>query len=139
MNKQKQVLLVDDDPEYTHLVQEAIRVSTPRCDLRVMSTGGDLLTWLENNRRPSLILLDIQMPNVNGFEILSTLKNSDRYKVIPVVMLSASEHRADMLRSYQEGANGYVTKPITYTDLQNRLGLLSYYWFDIAQTPGPGN
>jgi CheY-like chemotaxis protein len=136
MNKQKQVLLVDDDLEYIYLVQEAIQVNNPRCDLRVMNTGDDLLVWLENNRRPSLILLDIQMPGSNGFEVLSTLKNTDRYKAIPVVMLTASEQRADMLRSYQEGANGYVTKPITFTDLQNRLDLLSYYWFDIAQTPG---
>ncbi|GAB2533846.1 response regulator [Spirosoma aerophilum] len=136
MNKQKQVLLVDDDQEYIYLVQEAIQVNNPRCDLRVMNTGDDLLVWLETNRRPSLILLDIQMPGSNGFEVLGTLKSSDRYKAIPVVMLTASEQRTDIVRSYQQGANGFVTKPITFTDLQHRLGLLSHYWFDIAQTPG---
>lgn len=79
MNKLKQVLLVDDDPDYMYLVREALSACQPPCRLTTLSSGTHLFDWLETNGRPTVIFLDINMPVSNGFDILTVLKSVDRY------------------------------------------------------------
>lgn len=135
MNKLKQVLLVDDDPDYGYLVQEALANCQSPCKLTALLSGTDLLNWLETNGRPTVIFLDINMPVSNGFDILKLLKSVDRYKAIPVVMLSVSLQEADIRESYQIGANAYMIKPLTPNLLKENMNLFSHYWLDVAQTP----
>lgn len=135
MSKLKQVLLVDDDPDYGYLVQEALSDCQPPCRLTTLSSGIDLLDWLETNEHPTVIFLDINMPVSTGFDILKLLKSADRYKAIPVVMLSVSLAHEDIRESYQIGANAYMIKPLTNRLLKEKMHLFSHYWLDIAQTP----
>ena len=139
MNDQNahQVVLVDDDPDYVYLVQQALQDCHPACRLKVLPSGSALLTWLETEPdRPRLILLDINMPITTGFDVLKILKSDDRYKMIPVVMLSVSETREEVGQAYDRGANAYLVKPGKLSELRRRLTFFSYYWFDISQTPG---
>lgn len=100
MHTSKQILIVDDDPNYIDLVNRALSTCQPLCHLKALSTGTELLDWLETNNRPSLIFLDINMPGSSGLDILKKLKTRDRYKAIPVVMLTVSDHKRDVEQSY---------------------------------------
>jgi CheY-like chemotaxis protein len=131
----KQVLIVDDNDDYTLLVQKALSNCQIPCNLKMLSNGIDLLDWLETNRRPSLIFLDVNMPVLDGLNTLKLLKQTDHYKAIPVIMLSISERQDDIDESYNNGANGYMIKPHKYSELKERMASLSHYWFDVAQTP----
>lgn len=136
LNTVQQVVLVDDDPDYIYLVEQALTGCTPACNLTVLPSGAQLLAWLdESASRPNLIFLDINMPGANGFEVLKELKSTDRFKMIPVVMLTVSERRADVSKSYAIGANAYLVKPMTFGKLKSRLAFFNYYWFDVSRTP----
>jgi CheY-like chemotaxis protein len=130
-----QIIIVDDNPDFTFLIERALNRCTPCPTVKVLHNGTDLLAWLETGQRPSLILLDIYMPGITGFELLSILKTDDSYKLIPVVMLSESEDKRDISKSYEDGANAYESKPVSYRALVTRMQLLSHYWFDVAKTP----
>ncbi|GAB3050176.1 response regulator [Spirosoma pulveris] len=132
-----QVVLVDDDPDYCYLVQRALKEFTPASSLQALSSGAALLAWLETEPvRPSLILLDINMPVANGFEVLNALRSVDRYKLIPVVMLSVSRQREDIDRSYYSGANAYLVKPAGFNELKRRLAFFNQYWSEVSTGPG---
>lgn len=131
----RQIIIVDDNPDFTFLVEKAFTLCTPCPTIKVLHSGADLLAWLETGQRPRLILLDINMPEATGFDILSILKTAGSYKFIPVIMLSISEDRQDVIRSYDNGANAYICKPMSYRDLISHMQLLSNYWFDISTTP----
>ncbi|GAB2564753.1 response regulator [Spirosoma aerophilum] len=138
MSRQRinQVVLVDDDPDYIYLVERALEDCVPACNLKVLFSGSALLEWLETDPvRPNLILLDINMPISNGFEVLNVLRSVDRYKMIPVVMLSNSESKEDIGKSYDRGANAYLVKPAGFSELKRRLDFFNHYWFDISKTP----
>ncbi|AUD04666.1 response regulator [Spirosoma pollinicola] len=135
MKRTNQIILVDDEPTFIELIKEIIKTTNPACRLKIVLSGSELLTYLEISSRPNLILLDIQMPGLSGFDVLKILKAVDRYKSIPVVMLSVSEQKQDIVKSYDLGANGYIVKPGQYTDLSLTMNLLNQYWFDIASTP----
>lgn len=88
-------------------------------------------------RRPHLILLDINMPRMGGLEALTAIKSDPELRVIPVIILSTSAARDDVLRSYQAGANGYIAKP---SDLQQSVSLvhaIESFWMDVALLPEP--
>lgn len=131
-----QILIVDDDPDYTYLLEEAFKHYKPRPFTKVLQNGDDLLSWLEEaHQLPNLILLDINMPGGNGFELLTILKRVDSFKTIPVVMLSVSSRREDIAKSYRHRANAYIIKPMRFEKLQEQIDLLSHYWTDVIITP----
>lgn len=131
-----QVLIVDDDPDYTYLLEEAFKRCPSSPPIKVLHSGDELLAWLDTSQRPNLILLDINMPGGNGFDLLTILKGVDHFRSIPVVMLSVSGFRDDVVKSYSRGANAYITKPARFEELQERIDVLSYYWTNIVKTPG---
>ncbi|KAK6010506.1 response regulator receiver domain protein [Ostertagia ostertagi] len=135
MDRIKQILIVDDDPDYIHLVERALSACHSPCTLKSLSSGDNLLVWLKTSQRPSLILLDIDMPGVSGFDTLSQLKAIERYKVIPVVIVSMSTEKQDMIYSYNNGASGYIKKAETFEELKVSMQLFSRYWVDTAYTP----
>jgi CheY-like chemotaxis protein len=134
-NLKSRVVIVDDDPDYVYLLKQAIEVCAPSCELYGLHSGSELLQWLTTHERPSVILLDINMPVTNGFEILQTLKASPHYRTIPVLMLTVSGYQADVVKAYQIGANAYTTKPVGYDELISKMRLLSTYWFTVVSTP----
>ncbi|GAB3038016.1 response regulator [Spirosoma pulveris] len=127
-NKNGPVLLVDDDPAYTYLLEEALNGCLQRPLVHVLHKGTELLAWLATNPRPCLILLDINLPLVNGFDLLALLKDKDPYKEIPVVMMTELGDRHSVVEAYKKGAAAYIIKPTGVEALQGRLELLSCFW-----------
>lgn len=135
-SKVKEVIIVDDDPDYIDLVGRALSVCQPLCSLKAISNGDNLWKWLKTSSRPNLILLDINMPGSSGLDVLKTLKTVDQYKAIPVLMLTVSDRKQDVLTSYDMGANGYIQKPEIFAELVTCMKLMTRYWFDFGSTPG---
>jgi two-component system response regulator len=139
------ILLADDDPDDRALAFDAFSEGGIVHDLRSVGDGEELLEYLRREKRyappalapkPGLVLLDINMPRMNGLETLEILKADPDLKSIPVVVLSTSRAPGDVKRSYDLGANSYVTKPFAFNDLVDVLGKLDDYWLNTA-TPAP--
>ena len=113
------ILLVEDDPGDVLMTREALAESKLLNDLHVLADGREAIDFLTevaaNNRpRPDLILLDLNLPKVDGREVLSFIKNDARLRRIPVVILTTSSAEEDVARSYDNYANAYVTKPVDF-------------------------
>ena len=135
------VLVAEDNPDHALLTAEAIESTHgPDVELRVFQNGAEALAYLsdETNRLPGLILLDIQMPELDGFATLEGIKSDPRLRVIPVVMLTSSDDERDIARSYGLGTNSYVTKPLGADELAERIAQIPSYWFGINTPPADG-
>jgi CheY-like chemotaxis protein len=141
------ILMAEDDEEDQLFVREALEASGYPFDLFCVKDGQALLEYLNMSGRnldipnpiaplPDIILLDLNMPRKDGREVLSDLKNSPNFKSIPIVVLTTSSSEADILASYEIGANTYITKPVTDEGLLCALQAIAHYWFEIAQLPG---
>lgn len=123
------VCLVDDDPDHTILITRAIREASEAATVQPVADGGAALALLRASESyPDLILLDINMAGLSGFDVLTEVKADARLKRIPVVMLTSSELTADVERAYELGASGYICKPSYLQDLRAVLGNTLLYW-----------
>jgi CheY-like chemotaxis protein len=123
------IRLIDDDPDHVMFISRAIREVGPTAEVRTHQDGEEALAALHvDEPPPDLILLDINMAGLSGFEVLTILKRDQRLKRIPVVMLTSSALPNDMARAYELGANGYVSKPSYLQDLRAVLGNTLLYW-----------
>lgn len=130
------VLIVDDDEDDQYLIKAAFEKDSNRYSLQFASDGTDVLENIESPRfLPDLILLDLNMPIINGFEVLKHLKDSALYRHVPVVILTTSENQDDINRAYELGANTYITKPIDQQALVILAEQIRLYWFTLAKTP----
>jgi CheY-like chemotaxis protein len=136
--------MADDDPDDCMLAQEALAESRLANDLHIVSDGEELMDYLYQRGkysvpgsapRPSLILLDLNMPKKDGREVLNELKSDPHLRQIPVLVLTTSQAEEDILRSYYLGANSYITKPVTFSSLIEVMQTLSKYWFEIVELP----
>lgn len=116
-------------------------------DLRIVEDGEELMDYLHQRGRfsdpetaphPGLILLDLNMPRKDGREALQEIKADQRLRRIPVVVLTSSKAEEDVLRSYDLGANSFITKPVTFEGLVEVVKTLSQYWFEVVQLPPDG-
>lgn len=135
MNPEKlKVLLVEDNPDDVTIVKRAMRKSDLKCDLYVASDGEEALDMLarkgefEDTPRPDLVLLDINLPKINGLEVLAKIKQDDQLKRIPVIVLTISEREEDMARAYDSGAASYMTKPVDSKDFERLIQTVQEYW-----------
>ena len=137
------ILMADDDPEDAMLTRDALSESRLANTLKVVEDGEQLLDYLyrrgrfdaENAPRPGLILLDLNMPRIDGREALSRIKGDPDLRRIPVVVLTTSKAEEDVFRSYDLGANSYITKPVTFDSLVSVVRSLAEYWFGIVVLP----
>ncbi|MCA9904667.1 MAG: response regulator [Anaerolineae bacterium] len=135
------ILMVDDDDEDCMLTQDALRESRLNNPIEFVRDGVELMAYLRQEgdykhaRRPGLILLDLNMPRKDGREALMEIKADPRLRSIPVVILTTSKSETDVLRSYDLGANSYITKPITFQALVDVMLVLGRYWFEIVELP----
>ena len=114
-------------------------------DVRFVEDGEQLLDYLhqrgpyggENGLapRPGLILLDLNMPNMDGREVLRQIKQEPTFSDIPVVVLSSSRLDEDIIRSYQLGVNSFISKPVTFSGLVEAMNVLGRYWLEIVELP----
>lgn len=138
------ILLVDDDEEDIYATKRAFSEGKIVNDFRSVRSGPELFDYLENkgefveksdNPRPHIILLDINMPQMDGFEVLEALRSKPAFRSIPVVMLTTSEQGKDVLDSYDRGANSFITKPVSIEGMMNIARDFQEYWFQLVKIP----
>lgn len=139
--KSANILLVEDNPAHAYLAIEAFKDTTIRVNLDVVDTGEDALKYLHqedeysNKERPDLILLDLNLPGIDGREVLVKIKQDKALKCLPVVILTTSESENDLLVSYNHHANCYIKKPVDFDQFHDSLNQLTEFWFALAKTP----
>ena len=136
------VLIADDDPDDQRLTREALAASAFANDLRFVGDGEELLDYLYGRGkfmdpasapRPELILLDLNMPRKDGREALREIKQDPELRSIPVIVFSVSQSQEDIARAYDLGANSYMIKPISFSELINSLRCWSDYWLNTVK------
>lgn len=141
MTKVIQILLVEDSPEDIELTMEALQGSKLANILSIVNDGVEALAYLRKQgkyasvTRPSLILLDLNMPKKDGREVLEEIKNDPDLKDIPVVILTTSKDEEDIVRAYKSHANCYITKPVDIEQFQKVVHSIEHFWFAIVELP----
>jgi CheY-like chemotaxis protein len=137
-----EILLVEDNPGDTRLTIEALKESKINNTLNTVEDGDQALKYLRQEspydkaRRPDLILLDLDLPNMSGRELLEIVKNDKELRRIPIVILTISESDADVLQSYDMQANAYVRKPIDLDQFVRVVQSIEDFWFTVVKYPG---
>ncbi|HXG58412.1 MAG TPA: response regulator [Thermoanaerobaculia bacterium] len=138
------ILLADDDEEDRMLTADALRESRVVNDFRIVVDGEDLLDYLYRRGkysapdaapRPGLILLDLNMPRKDGREALREIKADPDLRRIPVVVLTTSKAEEDIFRTYDIGANSFITKPVHFQSLVQLMKDIGRYWIEIVELP----
>jgi CheY-like chemotaxis protein len=139
------ILLADDDEDDRMLAKDALQESRLANDLYTVADGEELLDYLHRrgryadpacSPRPGLILLDLNMPRKDGREALKEIKADASLRQIPVVVMTTSKAEEDIYRTYDLGANSFITKPVMFESLVRVMKDLSTYWFEIVELPG---
>jgi CheY-like chemotaxis protein len=142
-NQRKRVLLVEDNPHDAELTLGVLQASGIAVDVDVVNDGEAALSYLYRrspydtrpDAAPALVLLDLKMPKLGGVETLTQIKADDRFKCLPVVMLTSSGETQDLRMCYRLGANGYVVKPVDAKQFARALRDLAAYWIGTNQPP----
>jgi CheY-like chemotaxis protein len=137
------ILLADDDPDDRELTQRALKKSRVANSVHCVEDGEELLEYLRREGRysdqdlprPGLVLLDLNMPRMDGREALEQIKRDAELRSIPVVVLTTSDAEQDIVRSYDLGVNAFVTKPVTFDGLADVIRIMSDFWFEIVRLP----
>ena len=138
------ILVVDDDPDDRMLIEDAFVESKLQNQRRYVKDGVELIEYLQHRGqfgdvreapRPGVILLDLNMPRMDGREALAVIKADPNLRQIPVIVLTTSKAEEDILRSYNLGVNSFITKPVTFDGLVNVVNVLSSYWLQIVELP----
>lgn len=138
------ILLVEDNPGDVRLVQEAFKGGTLQTDLRVVRDGEAALEYLHQRGeyadapRPDFVLLDLNLPKVNGMEVLEEVKSDPSLRRIPVVILTGSEAEEDIARGYELHSNAYLTKPVDPDEFIELVRSFEEFWFRLAHLPPSG-
>ena len=135
------ILLVEDNPRDVRLVREALAEHALECEVLTASDGEQALRMLRREGEharlpmPNLVLLDINLPVVNGLEVLEAIKKDARLRTIPVLMLSTSAADTDVARCYELHANSYLVKPADFDEFSQMLAQVHRFWLKTAQQP----
>jgi CheY-like chemotaxis protein len=140
------ILLAEDDEEDRYLIGEALYESRITNELYIVENGEELLDYLyrrgeyadeKKSPRPGLILLDLNMPRKDGREVLEEIKDDPELRRIPIVVLTTSQAEEDVLRTYDLGISGYITKPVSFRELLEIMKAVGSYWLQIVTLPPP--
>jgi CheY-like chemotaxis protein len=138
-----QILVVDDDDADALMIAEALEGAETQACVERVTDGREALDYLRGEgrftepHRPDLILLDLNMPRMDGRETLAAIKNDDELKAIPVVILTTSGAAPDIVASYQQRANAYVTKPFGLDDFEATVRQIDRFYREVASLPDP--
>lgn len=139
MGQRIEILLVDDDLSDIHLVEEAFKSITTSYQIHVATDGIEALSFLrkegkyKNVPEPNLVLLDLNMPRKNGYEVLQEVKKDNDLKHIPIIILSTSNR--EVMEAYTSHANSYLKKPIDYDKLVDMVKSIEHFWLKNAELP----
>jgi CheY-like chemotaxis protein len=146
MSGNRPILLVEDNPDDEELTLRALRKNNVRNDVVVAHDGVEALDFLfgrgehagrDLTNQPQVILLDLNLPRVDGLEVLKALRADERTRLLPVVVLTSSKEEEDILRSYALGANSYVRKPVDFLAFIEAVKALGMFWLLINELPPP--
>jgi CheY-like chemotaxis protein len=142
--EKKLILLVEDNPDDIALTLRAFKKSNIANEIMVCSDGVEALDFLfgrgsyadrDLNFQPEIILLDLKLPKLNGFEVLRAIRSDHRTKLLPVIILTSSREQQDIVEGYGLGANSYVRKPVDFEQFQQAILNLGLYWLVINEDP----
>jgi CheY-like chemotaxis protein len=137
----RHVLLVDDSAGDVRLTREAFRDANSTVVIHVANDGVDAMAFLHRENphgaapRPDLILLDLNLPRMDGREVLAQVKADEELKTIPTIILTTSDAQADIIRSYELQANGYVSKPAGLDEFEELIRSVDDFWLSKAKLP----
>jgi CheY-like chemotaxis protein len=136
-----QILLVEDSPSDVELTIDAMREAKVANEMSVVADGVEAMAFLkrdggyEDAPRPDLVLLDLNLPRKNGAEVLAEIRADDQLRCIPVAVLTTSNAESDVLRSYELGANCFITKPVGLTQFLEVIYAIEGFWLTIVRLP----
>jgi CheY-like chemotaxis protein len=137
------ILLVEDSPGDVRLTLETFRDADPSVCLHVANDGVEAMAFLKNEGghggapRPDLILLDLNMPKMDGRQVLAEIKSDDSLKLIPTIVLTTSESEADILKCFALQANSYLCKPVELVAFDNLIKSVNDFWMTKTRLPQP--
>lgn len=146
MNRQKIILLVEDNPDDELLAIRALRKNNIENEIVVARDGVEALDFLfgrgeytgrDLSNMPQIILLDLKLPKIDGLEVLRTIRNDERTRLLPVAVLTSSKEENDLVSSYSLGANSYIRKPVDFDQFCESVRQLGLYWL-VLNEPPPG-
>jgi len=136
-----EVLLIDDSPGDVRLTQEAFRVANSAIHVNVAIDGIEAMAFLRREGiyvkapRPDLVLLDLNLPKMDGREVLAHIKYDESFRLIPTIILTTSDSEADIIRSYQLQANCYLTKPVQLDEFDCLMRSITEFWLMTVKLP----
>jgi len=139
-SKKLKILLVEDELDDIKLTERALSRSSVKSELFVVRDGQEALDFLYRQGkfadapRPDLIFLDLKLPKVNGHEVLAKIKQDERLRRIPVIVLTISRSEEDMVKAYDSGASGYIHKPVSSSEFIKVVNTVRDYW-EISELP----
>ncbi|PTL84748.1 response regulator [Vitiosangium sp. GDMCC 1.1324] len=147
MRDPRSILLVEDNPDDVDLTRRAFQRAGLTQPLDVAGDGVEALDYLfargayahrAGEPLPSLVLLDLKLPLLDGHEVLQRIRADPRTRFLPVVILTSSDEEKDLVESYSQGCNSYVRKPVSYTEFVEAARQLGVYWLMLNRVPQPG-
>lgn len=141
MTEDIQILLVEDNPGDVRLTVEALRGAKVTNELHVVGDGEEAIEFLRRRGRhadaprPDIVLLDLNLPRLDGREVLADIKSDPNLATIPIIVLTSSSADEDILRSYELHANCFISKPVDFTGFISAVRSLEGFWFKIVRLP----
>jgi CheY-like chemotaxis protein len=139
----KTILLVEDNPQDVELTLEALMEHNLANNVVAVSDGVEAMEYLKYEGRfkgrkkanPAVILLDIKMPRMDGIEVLEAIRNNEKLRIIPVVMLTSSREEPDLKKCYDLGVNAYVVKPVNFRNFMDAVKQIGIFWAMLNEQP----
>lgn len=141
VGKPIEILMIEDSEDDIELTIEALKQAKVRNELHVIEDGTEALAYLRregkyaDTRRPDLILLDLNLPGIDGREVLTEIKADKHLRRIPVIVLTISQAEADILKAYDLGANSYVNKPVDFDQFVKAVNSIEGFWLTFVKLP----
>jgi two-component system, response regulator len=138
----KTILLVEDNPDDVELAKRALKKNNIMNEVTLARDGAEALDLLHGRQgdagpsvRPTVVLLDLKLPKVDGLEVLRRIRSDPRTRTLPVVILTSSKEERDLVESYNLGANSYIRKPVDFTQFTEAVRQLGLYWLLLNEAP----
>ena len=139
----KLILVVEDNPDHLELTVLTLEGHGVAAEIVVARDGAEALDYLfgqgrhagrDTHKQPTFVLLDMKLPKLSGLDVLRSVRSNPLTALVPVVMLTSSSERSDMVACYRSGANGFVRKPVDFGEFTQKINRLQAYWLDVNES-----